>query len=327
MISAVVCTHNGISRIGPCLSALIAQEKAPAYEILVVDNASEDGTGDWVINYLEKSFPSEFWRVIKEDKPGLLSARIAGLRASQYDWVLFCDDDNLLFLDFLFQCEQVLSKNPNIGVLGSLGIPEFLGPKPDWFDQYASSYAVGSQLGDENDEKNLVFVYGAGSIYKKIPLLNLLDKGFNPGLSGRRGKEMSAGDDVEWCWLMQLMGFKVAYSSKLRFYHQLPASRLTWPYYLRLKEGISGSAGLLSSYNYYFSASFKNLLGFMFHYFFKTLNSSMLYFMYLIRWAGKPSKPKDQLSFIILEAQMKAYFKQFGATLRHYRQLKQYFGS
>ena len=327
MISIVICTHNGSTRIGPCLTSLIAQENPPQYEIVVVNNASTDGTGDLVRKHLDSYFPSGSWKVIQEDKPGLLYARLAGLKASRYEWVLFCDDDNILFLDFLFQCQQVLSHNSGIGVLGSFGIPEFLGPKPDWFDRYSSSYAVGPQLRGKPGGNHLDFVYGACSVYQKKPLLNLFNIGFKPVLSGRKGKELSAGDDVEWCWLMQLMGYKVVYSPKLKFTHQLPASRLNWEYYLKMKRGISGTVGLLSVYTYYFSASFRPLISFVFHYFSKTIKSVLLYLKYRLRWAGKPSKPENQLSFAILESQMWAYLRQGNLAIKHFRQLKNYFGA
>lgn len=326
MISIVVCTHNGSTRIGACLASLIAQNNPPEYEILVVDNASSDGTGDLVRTSLA-SFLSGNWRVIQEEKPGLLNARLAGLRAARYGWVLFCDDDNVLFSDFLYQSHRIITQSPGIGVLGGLGIPEFLGPRPDWFDRYSSSYAVGPQQVENLYGKRLVHVYGACSIYRKKPLLKLFKKGFKPVLSGRKGNEMSAGDDVEWCWLIQLLGLKVAYSSELQFKHLIPKSRLTWEYYIRLKKGISGSAGLLSAYNYYFSASFRSIIGFAFYYFSKLLKSVLLYGKYGFRWGGNPSKPENQLSYAILESQMWAYFRQGKAAIIHFRQLKNNFGS
>ena len=242
MISIVVCTYNGSSRISTCLSSLVDQKNPPEYEILVVDNASMDGTRDEVIQQLSSSFPTGLWRVLREEKLGLVHARLTGLKAARFDWVLYCDDDNVIFPDFLFECKEVLFKDTKIGVLGSHGIPEFLAPKPDWFDRYASSFAVGPQQLNDIDGNRLIHVYGACSVYRRKPLLNLFENGFKPVLSDRTAKELSSGGDVEWCWLMQLMGYKVAYSANLQFYHQLPATRLTWDYYLRLKQGISSSA-------------------------------------------------------------------------------------
>ncbi|MBS4070977.1 MAG: glycosyltransferase family 2 protein [Algoriphagus sp.] len=327
MISIVVCTHNGRDRLGACLHAIVSQENPPAFELIVVDNASTDHTGDWAEEKLKTITPKIQWKVIHEPKPGLLYARLAGLRAAHFEWVLFCDDDNILFPDFLYQSSQVLSKNWRVGVLGSHGIPEFLGPKPDWFDRYASSYAVGPQLGGNEEKRQLVFVYGACSIFRKNPLLNLFKKKFNPIISDRIGKELISGGDVEWCWLMQLLGLKVAYSPKLLFTHQLPASRLTWDYYLQLKRGISSSAGLLSTYSYFTSSSVHPLLGFVWYYSIQTLKAGLLYLKYRVQWKGNPSKPEDQLSYTILEAQFAAFRQQRGPAFTHYRQLLRYFGA
>lgn len=327
MISIVVCTFNGKSRLSSCLKSLVSQEVAPEYEIIVVDNASTDGTSEYANDFFNMPKLSTSWSIVNEPKPGLVHARLAGLHAAQYDWVLFCDDDNVLFPDFLFHCHNLIAKNPKIGVLGSHGIPEFLGTKPEWFDRYASSFAVGPQLKDNEKSRHLSHVYGACSIFQKKPLLDILNKGFGPVLSGRKGAEMSSGDDVEWCWLMQLMNFQVAYSKKLKFNHQLPASRLTWEYYLRLKRGISSSAGLLSSYEFYFLNSFKSSLFFKFWFSFRLIRSVLLYWKYRILWKGNPKNPQDQLSYAILESQMISYLSQGSVAYSHFNQLKRYFGS
>lgn len=327
MISIVVCTHNGVDRIRHCLESIAKQKNPPLFELIVVNNASTDKTSEFVSEQLESIFSEGQWKVITESTPGLLYARMAGLRSSQFEWVLFCDDDNILFPDFLFHSEQVLSKNHRIGVLGSHGIPEFLGPKPEWFDRYASTYAVGAQLGGEGVKRQLVYVYGACSIFRKKPLLKLFNKGFHPIISDRKGNQLISGGDVEWCWLMQLLGYKVAYSGKLQFIHQLPASRLNWEYYIRLKKGISASAGLLSTYTYFTSISFRSFLGFFVSYSLKTIKAALLYLKYRIRWGSGPSRPEDQLSLAILESQMNAYLKQVREAFTHFRQLQRYFGA
>lgn len=325
-ISIVVCTHNGANRISNCLSSLVSQENPPEYEILVVDNASSDGTGEMVRRCLGSSFSLGAWRVITEDNPGLLYARLAGLRAARYDWVLFCDDDNILYSDFLIQAQRVLSRDSEIGVVGSLGIPEFQGPKPDWFDRYSSSYAVGPQITAKRSGK-LDFVYGACSTYRKRPLLDLFERGFVPALSGRKGKEMSAGDDVEWCCLMQLAGYRIAYSDSLRFKHQLPESRLTWEYYLKMKQGISGSVGLFMAYEFYYSNRQKSQISFLAVYLFQTAKSILLFVKYFLRWKGNPTNPADQLAFEILKSKKSSYLSQMALSYRHFIQLNKYFGS
>ena len=43
-ISVIVLNYNGRRWLGPCLDALAAQQDAPPSELLVVDNASSDGS-------------------------------------------------------------------------------------------------------------------------------------------------------------------------------------------------------------------------------------------------------------------------------------------
>lgn len=326
MISVVVCTYNGSSRISACLSSLIGQVSPPTFEILVVDNASDDGTEDQVVNRLSSSFFSGQWKVIREQKVGLVHARLAGLKEAKFGWVMFCDDDNVLAPDFLQKAQETIGSDSRLGVLGSLGIPEFMGPKPVWFDRYASSFAVGPQLVSQFGAPILAHVYGACSIYRRDPLMNLFTNGFRSVLSDRSGESLSSGGDVEWCWLMQLMGYQVAYSSKLMFTHQLPASRLTWEYYLRLKRGISSNAGILSTYTYFYRYHSPSVLRFVIHYFIKTFRTILIYLKYKIKWKGNPSTPQDQLSYCILQAQMNAFLNQFGVAILHFKKLKKYFG-
>lgn len=327
MISIVVCTFNSANRIENCLTALVHQVNPPPHELIIVNNGSTDDTVAQIQGHLHQSKGDFDWKIVDEPKQGLIHARIAGLRLARFDWVLFCDDDNALASDFLFEAQQALKTSVRLGVLGSKGLPRFLGQRPEWFDRYASSFAVGDQQVKPSQHRPLVHVYGAGSIYWKTPLLSLFDRGFSPALQGRRGEKMSSGDDVEWCYLMQLMGYEIVYEPNLKFEHLIPTTRLSWDYYLLLKSGITDSSALLEPYKYLVSNQTQSLLGFGLSYFLKTIKVVLLYLKYNIRWKGSPHKPQDQVSFIILKARLRSYLKNYQDSLMHYRQLIKYFGS
>ena len=327
MISVVICTFNGKSRISSCLTSLVAQENAPEFELVVVDNGSTDDTGGYVQEFLSENFSSRNWKLVVEVKPGLLQARIKGLKEANYNWVLFCDDDNVLFPDFLNTCQELLKKNKKIGVLGSHGIPEIVTDKPDWFDTYSSSFAVGPQLTDKSQKRHLDFVYGACSIYLKQPLLQLFEKGFAPVLSGRKQASLSSGDDVEWCALMQLLGYQIAYSPRLKFYHQIPESRLTWEYYLTLKKGITSGAGLLLPYHFFFQKTIHHPLAFRWAYFKEKVKAGLLFLKYRVLWKGKPSSPENQLAYLILETKYRSFRENKSLAIRHFNQICRHFGA
>lgn len=326
-ISIVICTYNGKSRIASALDSIGQQKTSFPVELLIVDNASTDGTAEFCSDYLKLNFEGFDWKVISESQPGLLHARIAGMKVSKYDWVLFCDDDNVLFPDFLTNAFEILEKDSSIGVLGSLGVPEIKGEKPDWFDQYAHSFAIGSQLQNVPSSNQLIHVYGACSIFKKKPILALLAKGFSPVMVDRKNEVLLSGGDVEWCWLMQLSGFKIEYSSELKFCHQIPQSRLTWEYYLRLKEGISNGAGLLYSYQYFFQFPDHSGWQFQMSYLKQLVKARLVFFKNYIMLGSKPKLPAQKLALAILKSQMNSFSVNRQDSYNHFLQLKNHFAS
>jgi glycosyltransferase involved in cell wall biosynthesis len=73
--SVCICTYNGASRIGAVLEALVIQTAPRAiWELLIIDNASTDGTCN-VANRLIEQFLGGHGRVIAESRPGLSFAR------------------------------------------------------------------------------------------------------------------------------------------------------------------------------------------------------------------------------------------------------------
>jgi GT2 family glycosyltransferase len=51
LLSVIVLNYNGRRWLGPCLDALRTQACAPPFEIIVVDNASTDGSAEFVRDY------------------------------------------------------------------------------------------------------------------------------------------------------------------------------------------------------------------------------------------------------------------------------------
>ncbi len=89
-VSIIVPTRNRLDLLRQALRSAKAQTW-PDIELLVVDEASGDGTGDMVAT----EFPGV--RIVRHDVPrGPGGARNSGLAATDSDWVLFLDDDDLL---------------------------------------------------------------------------------------------------------------------------------------------------------------------------------------------------------------------------------------
>ena len=89
MVSVVVPNYNGKAFIEPCLRSLAAD--APEAEILVVDNASADGSREQV----EQRFP-EVRLIALERNYGFARAVNEGIRASTRPYVILLNNDTEL---------------------------------------------------------------------------------------------------------------------------------------------------------------------------------------------------------------------------------------
>jgi glycosyltransferase involved in cell wall biosynthesis len=310
-VSIIICTYNGKNRMEKTLQAVCSQEVDFPFEILVVNNASNDDTENWLEEWIIKNKRKVPLRQIHESKPGLAHARIKGTQEASFSYLLFCDDDNWLSPGYLRMGLSLLTENPKIGVLGGCGEAVFETEKPSWFDQYSHSYAVGDLRMKSGKLLEGSALYGASCFYRKEGFQRLFDLGWESILSDRKGKSLSSGGDVEFCFAFQLIGYELHFEKRLIFYHFIERHRLNWNYYLKLKEGISSSFPLLESYK---TKQFKDL---------KTFRKS-LWMSYLLAvkgflktsLIGTFSKSKsNQVARRITKTKCVSFFKNYHRTI------------
>lgn len=105
-ISVVVCAHNEEAFIAPCLHSLLAQTRG-ADEIIVINNASADRTGD-----LARQIPGV--RVIDEPHKGLVVARERGRVEATGDLLVYLDADCRAPICWLAQIARRFERKPHL---------------------------------------------------------------------------------------------------------------------------------------------------------------------------------------------------------------------
>lgn len=114
-IALVVATRNRAKRLEPFFESLRRLKYDGFWELVVVDNASTDETGECL-----KAFASSFTTrvtIVTEPKPGLGRARNRGWRATSAPVVAFTDDDCYPDPGFLNETEAIFS-DESLGVVG-----------------------------------------------------------------------------------------------------------------------------------------------------------------------------------------------------------------
>ncbi|HEU5033461.1 MAG TPA: glycosyltransferase [Mycobacteriales bacterium] len=91
-VAVVVATHRRAPLLPRLAAAMAAQEDAPGFEVVVVDDASADGTAD-VLHELARESAAPLVPVVRDVNGGPAAARNSGWRASRAELVLFTDDD------------------------------------------------------------------------------------------------------------------------------------------------------------------------------------------------------------------------------------------
>ena len=88
LVSAVIPAHDCERYVGEAIESVLAQTY-PRIELVVVDNASGDGTSGVIQGFGDRA------KLVYEGRPGIGPARNAGVRASHGEYVAFLDCDDL----------------------------------------------------------------------------------------------------------------------------------------------------------------------------------------------------------------------------------------
>lgn len=98
MISIVLPIYNVEEYIVNCLKSLLNQDYRD-YELILVNDGSKDNSISLAKEYLKGKDVS--WCVVDKQNGGLASARNAGLRQADGEYVIFVDTDDVVANDFL----------------------------------------------------------------------------------------------------------------------------------------------------------------------------------------------------------------------------------
>ena len=91
LVSVIIPVRNGVPFVGEAIASALAQDH-PAIEVLVVDDASTDGTATWV----HTRFGDRVRVLSRRDHAGPSAARNHGIAAAQGVFLQFLDADDTL---------------------------------------------------------------------------------------------------------------------------------------------------------------------------------------------------------------------------------------
>lgn len=258
-LTVAVCAHNAAGRIVDCLNALAREPAEPGFrwEVLLVDNASTDGTAEvvrrWATEHPDRpgggrwrladdadpcTGPVVPIRIVRENRPGVMHARAASASAALGDILAWVDDDNLVEPGFVAAAYQFFADRPAAGVCGGRAFAAFEDPStaPADFDRRFADAVACRDHGPESYRRTPPAddpPFAAGSAVRtRLARAALIDVGCS--LVGRQGTALTSGEDTEIFLIIHHLGWEIWHCPGMAFRHVMPPRRLTQEYLDRL---------------------------------------------------------------------------------------------
>lgn len=216
LISVIVVNWNGKHLLKECLECLKAQSRRNSVEIIVVDNASTDGS----VEYLEQLAPEVKVVRLAENK-GFAGGNLEGLKVATGVYVALLNNDARPDVQWLEELTDAMEEEPAVGICASRIV---LQSHPDRLDS-ASDGCVTSGHGFKRGHGEASAIYmergyvfgasAAAALYRKsmIEDIGFLDEDFFLNC-----------EDTDLNFRAQLMGWKCLYVPSAVVLHQVSTS-------------------------------------------------------------------------------------------------------
>lgn len=247
-LSVIVCCFNSEERLLETLTSLSKQKTKYLWELLIIDNNSSDNTSSFAKQCWKNLETSTQIKIITEPKPGLSNARKTGVLNSTGEFIIFCDDDNHLYEDFIDTAITIMEKHPKIGALCGKNIPLHDTKLNDIVKNNLVAYACGHEKKKEGLLDKTTCPWGAGLTLRSSIIKSIYSSGFESLLNDRKGTELSSGGDTEICYIIHCLGYDWYYSPKLKLKHKLPEERLNFEYLKKLFFGFGKASVIIDWY-------------------------------------------------------------------------------
>ena len=208
-VCVVIVTYNRKDLLRECLNAVLAQTRPPDH-VLVVDNASTDGTSEM----LKEEFPHVEVLRLPENQ-GSAGGYHEGMRRAYemgFDWLWIMDDDGLPERGAL---QRLMSNAPELEFKGCLVLAK--GEK----DRLAFGVPVPGKAELEHDFNNVLNAYPEGIIEGYVNLFNgcLLHRRVISKIGFPLKELFIWGDEAEYFLRSKRCGIKMATLIEARFWH------------------------------------------------------------------------------------------------------------
>jgi glycosyltransferase involved in cell wall biosynthesis len=210
--SVVIPTHNRLEVLAEVIQALEFQDRPPSFEVVIVDDGSTDGTGDWLRS---RTFNLPL-RVLTQENRGPAAARNTGVAVASGEWVAFLGDDTVPSPGWLAihrEAHRTRGDDSHLAVIGYTGWHKRMRLTP--FLRYINEYGLqfGYALIKDREDVPFNFLYTSNlSLRRDLLLAEPFDLRF----------PYAAWEDIELAYRLKKRGLRLVYEPAASVAHDHP---------------------------------------------------------------------------------------------------------
>lgn len=220
LVSIVLITYNGRDLLARYLPSIVGLAYANK-EIIIVDNASTDGTAE----FLERNFPQV--KVVRTEKnEGTAEGSNIGARAASGDLIFWLHNDMYLAPDTLDRLIAKMASSERIGICTCkvkkmtaggelLNTIDSVGGGLDRYG-FPLARGMGEEDAGQHDRLDRTFFAFGGPLMIRTQVFR--------ELGGMDPYTFTLADDIDLCWRCWLLGYEVAVDTSTVIYHRLSAT-------------------------------------------------------------------------------------------------------
>ncbi|HEX6983250.1 MAG TPA: glycosyltransferase [Balneolaceae bacterium] len=242
-VTFIICTYNRAAYLDDTLRSLL-QDVSPNlnFELLIIDNNSQDNTQAIIQKYQSQNKDDEVIRYFKEPQQGLSYARNRGIKEALATRVVFLDDDIHAGKSLIPAWVSFFSEKPDAVAAGGKIHVQFDDPRPKWMSHFLLPLLGYHDLGNSLKKypKNK-YPFGGNMGFKKSIFEDI---GLFDIELGRKGKILNAGEEKELFQRIRSESRDIYYLPDAFLFHRVNADRLTIDYIRQQALGLGQSMRL-----------------------------------------------------------------------------------
>jgi GT2 family glycosyltransferase len=221
-VSIIIPNYNGQKYLGECVDSLLHLDfPRESYEIIVVDNASSDNSGE----FISTMYP-DLRLIIAERNLGFASGCNLGIKNSFGEYIVLLNNDTVVDANWLKELVSVAHNDKEVAIVGSKLLfrnsPNEIQNAMSYLTDRGDGGDMGSHQPDEGQydtTREVMAVCGASMLIKRtlIEEIGALDEDF-----------FAYYEDMDLCYRTRLYGKKIVFAPRSVVYHVHAATSGEW---------------------------------------------------------------------------------------------------